>query len=202
MSRTAQPGALGPPVLQAVARAAAELTQAAGATVLAVRDDELVVLATAGPEPGRAVGERLERGDGALAYALAAGQSLAVSPARPRPGEGAPTAATDEPVATMCVPCLGTDGVIGALELRGTPMGEPFDVSAGRIAEALAVIAAAELEEDPGTRAVPSPSELAAELDRLSADDAPRYSAIASALAALLAAAERPLDPGAARGTG
>lgn len=191
----------GAPVLEAVARAAAELTRAAGAAVLAVRDDELVVLAAAGPEPGRTVGEHLERGDGALAYALAAGQTLAVSPAR-REGEGATRDANDEAAATICVPCLGADGVIGALELRGAPQGEPFGVSAGRVAEALAVIAAAELEENRGTAAVAAPGELAAELGRLAAEDALRYRAIASAVSALLAVAERPLDAGRARGGG
>jgi len=156
-------------VLNAIAQAAAELTDAGEAAVVAARGDEIVVVAVAGARAERTVGQRLTTGDDALSFALAGGQSLSVG-------------------SSTCVPCLGADGVLGALALRGGPAAGSFGVEATRTATLLAAIAAAHLEEGGGYRAsARTPSELGAELAELAASDTSRYDAIASALETLLA---------------
>jgi GAF domain-containing protein len=176
------------PVLSALARAAAELTEAAGAAVVAVRGEEIVVLASRGPDPQRAVGDRLGPGDQAVRFVLAGGQSMSLAPAAAAP-EGV---GTDDPRtaarASMCLPCIGEDGAIGALELHGRLGHGPFDVAATRVAALLADVACAELAVDRGgATAAPSPGELSAELVQLAARDRARYEAVALALGALLA---------------
>src|SRR3954454_13185552 len=110
------------PVLAALARAAVELTGAQGAAVLAVRGEDVVVLA----------GARLGSDDGAVRFVLAGGQPLSLVPAD---GKG------DAP-ATLCLPCLG---VVGALELHGRAGAGPFDAAATRAGALLADVVGAEL---------------------------------------------------------
>lgn len=179
------------PVLSAVARAAAELTEAGGAAVVAVRGEEIVVLASRGPEPQRAVGDRLGPGDEAVRFVLAGGQSMSLAPATAATGAPGATGADDTGAAgraSMCLPCIGEDGAVGALELHGRPGHGPFDVAAVRVAALLADVVCAELLADRGgPSAAPSPSELSAELAQLATRDRTRYEAVALALGALLA---------------
>jgi hypothetical protein len=158
-------------VLEAVVHGAAEATGAAGVALVALRDEELRVLAIGGDRDGRAPGEVVVPGDGPLGYVLASGQPLSLSPG------------ADE--ATLCVPCLGPEGVLGALELRGA---QPFTPEASRLAALFADVAAAALQESGlATESGPSPAELAAELARLAEADPARYAAMASVIGALLA---------------
>jgi GAF domain-containing protein len=189
------------PVLAAVARAATELTGARGAVVVAVRDRGALVLATAGPEPGRAVGEqldptrivgdRLEAGNDTLSFVLASGQALSIVLADgDDQGDLATRGHAASGAASLCVPCVAAEGVVGALELIGGSGSGSFDVAATRVAELLAEIATAALAEDGGTPATaPAPDELAAELTALAAIDQTRYRAVARALESLLAGA-------------
>src|SRR3954454_21785003 len=156
------------PVLAALARAAVELTGAEGAAVLAVRGEDVVVLA----------GARLGSDDGAVRFVLAGGQPLSLVPAD---GRG------DAP-ATLCLPCLGGDAVVGALELHGRAGAGPFDAAATRVGALLVDVVGAELTvERRGSAGTPSPAQLGAELAELAARDRVRYDAIAQGLGALLA---------------
>jgi GAF domain-containing protein len=177
------------PVLSALARAATELTDASEATVVALRGQRVIVVAAAGREPRRRVGEHLAAGDDTLSFVLACGQSLSVVQTDgDRQGDAtAPPQATARP-ASLCVPCVGAGGVVGALELSGRPQSGPFDVAATRVAELLAEIATAALAEDRASPSTaPTPEELASELAQLAAIDEARYRAIAWALESLLA---------------
>jgi hypothetical protein len=177
------------PVLDAVARAACELTGAAYVAIVGVRGEEAVVLAVAGAEPQRTAGDVLRPGDDALAFVLACGQALSLAP------PPAATAAGGAPgvVPAMCIPCLGPEGVTGALELRGRSGAGTFDPVATRAAAVLAEIVTAELERAPdadgadGRRPPAAPAELAAALAALARRDRERYARLARALDALLA---------------
>lgn len=177
------------PVLSAVARAATELTDASEATVVAVRGQRVMVVAVAGLAPRRQVGEYLEPGDDTLSFVLACGQSLSVVPTDgDRRDDAAARLPAASSAASLCVPCVGADGVVGAVELSGRSQSGPFDVAATRVAELLSEIATAALAQDRvSLSAGPTPDELASELAQLAAIDEPRYRAIAWALEALLA---------------
>jgi hypothetical protein len=177
-----------PRVLTTIAQAAAELTAASSVAVVVGRGQEVVVVAVEGAEPQRTVGDRLGAGDDTLSFVLAGGQSMSVAPA-PGAGHGAPDLGTPAQAsrASMCVPCMADDAVIGALELRGPAGGAPFGIDAVRVATLLADVVTAELLAERGSRAsVPAPGELGAELAQLAARDSARYEAIASVVEALL----------------
>jgi hypothetical protein len=173
-------------VLDAIIRAAAQLTEASAAVVAAREGDEIVVVAVAGADPRRFVGQRLVPGDDALAYVLAGGQAMSLIAERPQAALPAADPAARE--TTMCLPCIGAEGAVGALELRRDV--EPFAARETRVAELLADVVAAELESRSDTRGdVPTPDELSAELRQLAAGDPSRYTAVAWALEALLSGA-------------
>jgi hypothetical protein len=177
----AQPG-----LLHAIAQGAAEATGAASVTLVGRRDDELRVLAAGGDDPAHAVGDEVPPGNESLGFVLASGQTLALGPRLEPSSESKGVHRT--PSATLCVPCLGTEGVLGALELLGRPGVTSFEPEATRLATVFAEIAAAALLAGGlGVEAGPSHGELAAELARLQDTDPARYAAIASVLGALLA---------------
>lgn len=173
--------------LQVLTQATAELTGAAEAAVVAVLEDEVVVVAVAGTEPLRCVGEHLRAGDDTLAFVVACGQSLSVIP----PPVRDPAAGATSGRASMCLPCYGEEGVVGGLELRGHAGAGPFTPHAVRAAALLVDVVTAELEDAARTGSMrtmaPSPRQLGAELVELAAADTARYGAVAWALEALLA---------------
>jgi GAF domain-containing protein len=159
------------PVLSAIARAAAELTEASGSAVVALQGSARVVVAVGGSDPTRAIGDRPAPED-SLSFVTAGGQSISLAEAHG---------------ASLCVPCAGANGVVGALELRRGAGAGPFSLEAARVAALLADVLTAELEQGRDGRGnAPTPSELAGELAQLAATDRLRYEAIAWALAALL----------------
>ena len=165
----------GPELFQAIARGAADAAEAAGASIVGARGDEVYVVAVAGADPRRSAGDAVPPDDQSLGFVLASGQTLSLGPK-----DGSPS--------LLCVPCLGAEGVLGALELRAAPGIGSFSPQANRLATLFAEIAAAALvagglEMDTG----PSPAELAAELARLAEADPGRYAAIAAVVGALLA---------------
>jgi GAF domain-containing protein len=173
-------------VFDAIARAAVEATDAAAVAVIARRGEDLRVVATAGADGIRAVGDQVAPGEESVGFVLASGQTLSLGPQSNRP-EGAGRVHR-APGAVLSVPCLGGGGVLGLIEVRGGPGIEPFSPEATRVATLFAEIAAAMLEESgERTEAVPPPAELGAELARLADDEPARYSAIASVIGALLA---------------
>jgi GAF domain-containing protein len=91
------------------------------------------------------------------------------------------------PGAVLSVPCLGAEGVLGLIEVRGGPSLEPFSPDATRMATLFAELAAAALEEaGDGAESAPPAAELGAELSRLAEADPDRYRAVASVIGALL----------------
>ena len=157
-----------------IARGAAEATGAAAATVVTREDEDLRVLAAEGD--GAAGADAIPE-DSSLGYVLASGQALSL--ARPDGGGLA---------ATLCVPCLGAAGVLGALELRGSADTDSVTPEAGRLAALFADIAAAALEAgNLGAEPQASPEELGAELAQLAEADPARYASVASVVGALLA---------------
>jgi len=168
-------------VYAAIARGAAEATGAATAIVVGRHGEDVHVLAVEGEAQGRAVGEDVMAGESSLGFVLASGQALSL--ARREAPEGG-----DASDASLCVPCLGTVGVLGALELRGRPDADSFTPEAGRLAALFADVAAASLAAgDLGAEPGPSPAELGAELAQLAEADPARYGAVASVIGALLA---------------
>jgi|GraSoiStandDraft_5_1057265.scaffolds.fasta_scaffold24232_3 hypothetical protein len=173
-------------IFSAIAEGAAEATAAASAAVLAQLGEELRVIAVAGAaDPERVPGSSVTPGD-SLGFALASGQTLSVGPQLGEPPEHG--GVHRAPAATLTVPCLGTEGVLGAIELRAPAGAGTFPPEASRTAALFAEIAAAVLGEGGAHgSSAPTPAELGAELSGLADADPVRYEAIAAAVGALLA---------------
>jgi GAF domain-containing protein len=171
-------------VFDAIARGAAEATGALGVAVIGRRGEELRVLGVAGTESVRGVGEAVAPSEQSVGFVLASGQTLSLGPQADTRSESA--GVHRAPGAILSVPCLGGEGVLGVVEVRGAPGLEPFSPEATRVATLFAEIAAAALEEAGGADEAPAPAELGAELARLAEADPNRYGAIAAAVGALL----------------
>jgi len=173
-------------VFDAIARGTAEATGAASVAVIGRHDEDLRVVAAAGPEAGRKVGDEVAPGEESVGFVLASGQTLSLGPQTEKPGGAGMVHRA--PGAVLSVPCLGGEGVLGLVEVRGHPGIEPFPPDATRVTTLFAEVAAAMLEEaGDGADSTPGAAELGAELGRLADADPARYSAIASVIGALLA---------------
>ena len=172
-------------VFTAIAFGAAEATGAASAALIRQDDDEeLRVVAVAGSQPAHAPGDVLD-GTESLGFTLASGQPLSIGPRREKLGEGGRWRTHP---AALSVPCLGAEGVLGALELRAVAGAPAFPPEAARTASLFAEVAGAALgEAGLGAATAPRPEELGAELARLAEADPARYAAIASVVGTLLA---------------
>jgi hypothetical protein len=172
-------------VFDTIARAATEATGAASVAVIGRQGDDLRVVGAAGAEGGRAVGQAVAPGEESVGFVLASGQTLSLGPQEKPGGSGMVHRA---PGAVLSIPCLGAEGVLGLVEVRGQPGIEPFSPDATRIATLFAEIAAAVMQDTgDGTQSTPGAAELGAELARLADADPARYAAIASVIGALLA---------------
>lgn len=173
-------------LFDAIARGAAEATGAASVAIVARGGDELRVVGAAGADGARTVGDAVAPGEESIGFVVASGQTLSLG-AQPEKADSAGVMHR-APGALLSVPCLGAEGVLGVVEIRGRPGLEPFSPDATRIATLLAEIAAAALEAGgDGPENAPAAAELGAELARLAEADPKRYSAIASVIGALLA---------------
>ena len=173
-------------VFEAIARGAVEATGAASVAVIARHDEDLKVVGSAGAEGKRSVGEEVAQDEESVGFVLASGQTLSLGPQTEKPGGAGMVHRA--PGAVLSVPCLGGEGVLGLIEVRGHPGIQPFAPEATRIATLFAEIAAAMLEESSdGAQETPGAAELGAELGRLADADPARYAAIASVIGALLA---------------
>jgi len=173
-------------VFEAVARGAAEATGAASVAVIGRQGEDLHVVGVAGTDSARRVGDEVAPGEESVGFVLASGQTLSLGPQAEKPGGAGMVHRS--PGAILSVPCLGGDGILGVVEVRGRPGVQPFSPEATRAATLFAEIAAAMLEEaGDGAEATPGAAELGAELARLADADPTRYSAIASVIGALLA---------------
>jgi GAF domain-containing protein len=180
------PPVTGARVFDAIARGTAEATGAAAVAVIARHDEDLRVVGAAGTDGVRTVGDDVAPGDESVGFVLASGQTLSLGPQTEKPGGSGMVHRT--PGAILSVPCLGGEGVLGLIEVRGQPGLQPFPPEATRMATLFAEIAAAMLEEaGDGAQETPGAAELGAELGRLADADPARYAAIASVIGALLA---------------
>jgi hypothetical protein len=172
-------------VFDAISRCAAEAVGAAGVALVGRDGDELRVLAVTGEETGRSVGETVSGSDQSIGFAIASAQTISLGPQSPSSESGGVHRA---PSASLTVPCLAAEGVMGAIEIRAAPGSGSFSPEAGRIAALFADIAGAALQEpDSGTLSVATAPELAGELTRLAEADPARYAVISSVIGALLA---------------
>ena len=173
-------------VFDAIARGAAEATGAAAVAVIGRQGEDLRVVGIGGEEAPRSVGDEVSPAEESVGFVLASGQTLSLGPQTEKPGGAGMVHRA--PGAVLSVPCLGGEGVLGVIEVRGRPGLEPFPPEATRVATLFAEIAAAMLEEaGDGAQETPNAAELGAELGRLADADPARYSAIASVIGALLA---------------
>ena len=173
-------------VFDAIARGAAEATGAASVAVIGRQGEDLHVVGVAGADSTRTVGDEVAPGEESIGFVLASGQTLSLGPKAEKPGGAGMVHRS--PGAVLSVPCLGGEGVLGLIEVRGHPGVEPFAPDATRVATLFAEIAAAMLEEaGDGAQETPGAAELGAELGRLADADPARYAAIASVIGALLA---------------
>jgi GAF domain-containing protein len=173
-------------VLMSITRAAVDATGATLGWLVALDGDGLRVVAAAGADvPVDLVDTRVAAG-GAAALVLASGQPMAVVPRSndEQFSRGVPAAIGVTPTSVLCVPC-GEDQVMGALEVINKAGGGSFSFDDVEIATLLAGIAGAALSSDARARTVPSPRELANDLEVLAAQDPSRYATIAGVLGAL-----------------
>lgn len=178
------------PVLAAVLRAAASATNATAGWLLAVRGEELEIVAVAGDVDAAFVGSRVAGASGTAGYVIGSGQPLALSSGRddPRLGEGVAAAVGRRPSSVVCVPCEDDGEVAGALELVDKAGGGSFSFDDVELTTLLASIAAVALTSGSDQRqAVPAPEALSGELRALAAADPRRYATTATLVASLLA---------------
>ena len=173
------------PTFDALIMAAVDATAAAQGWLLTVDDEHFVVAAAAGgDQPGSRVGRRVEIA-GTAGLALNSGQAAAIQPSgADRSNEGA-GGVDGTPASIMAVPC-GEEEVLGVIELVGKAGGGPFSFDDVELVSLLARVGGGALAETEGERAVPSPTELAGELERLAATDARGYAALAHMIQAVL----------------
>ncbi|MEE8603326.1 GAF domain-containing protein [Euzebya tangerina] len=177
------------PILSAILTAATEATGATSGLLLSTEDRLMRVVATAGAVPADILGEPISAGEGVAGYVAASGQSLVLSAdsADPRLGEGTASLIGHNPTSVLAVAIQGTARTLGVIELLDARSGA-FSVDDTERATSHAAIAAAALTDERlgGTRDVPEPAELAAELRRLASTDPARYATVAAILEALV----------------
>ena len=128
-----------PRLHQAIVDVAVEALDGSAVTLFARRGEDVEVLAAGGVDATLA-----DRGaDGQLKYVLATGQLLSLGAS---PGDARPL---------LCVPCVGAEEILGALEIRGPAEHGPFSPEATRLASLVADLAGGGLESDH----TPAPSE-------------------------------------------
>lgn len=177
------------PVLQALLRAAMDMTGAACGFVLRAEGDVLRVAAAVGDGTAGVVGRELAAGEGLAGYVVESQQPIALRPSGDDPRLGGDVAGllAAQPSSVLCVPCATDDDLVGALELLDSAAGQ-FTLDDVEFATALADIAGAALTSGHDALAhVVSPDDLAGELERLSVVDPERYATVATVVAALLA---------------
>jgi GAF domain-containing protein len=175
-------------VLDAIVRAAVEATGATRGWLVATDGAILRVVAAAGGErPGDLVGAEIAAGVGTAGLVIAGGQPMAVAlrESDEQFAQGVIAVAGASPKSILSVPC-GDDEIVGALELIDKRGARNFAFDDVEIATMLADIAAAAIVVAIGGVAPPSPAQLAAELDRIAADEPARYGVVAKLISALL----------------
>jgi GAF domain-containing protein len=178
--------------LQAVVSSAVDATGAAQGWLFALDGGELVVAAAAsGGQVGTpdVVDRRFPVGTGTASFVVQSGQPVALQP-------GAGGSSGDElgaqllgrqPLAVLATPALADDRVVGALQVVDKFGGGAFSFDDVEIVGLLGGIAGAALSESgAASLQLPSPAQLAGELERLAHTDPARYATVAGVVEVLL----------------
>ncbi len=175
------------PTLDAIVTAAVDVTAATVGWLLMIDDDELLVVAAAGGEsPQLRVGRRIPV-TGTAGFVISSEQPAAIDTPPSDTSNAGAGGLDGNPAGVLAAPC-GNDDVIGVLEVARPEGSSPFTVDDIEEVTLLARVAGAALEEiEDRVAEVPSPAELARELERLATTDAPRYAAVARMIEAVLA---------------
>lgn len=176
------------PVLDAIVATAVDVTAASVGWLLKADDetDALVVVAAAGGEsPHARVGTRVQL-SGVAGLVISSEQPAAIdTPPSDTSNVGA-GGLDGNPAGVLAAPC-GDDEVVGVLEVARPEGSGPFTVDDVEEVTLLARIAGAALDElDEATATVPSPAELARDLEGLAAREPTRYAAVARMIEAVL----------------
>jgi GAF domain-containing protein len=178
------------PLLVALADCAVHVTGALRGWIVVREDERLTVVAGAGAGASALVGRELDGETEAetVRFVVASAQPFAMAPHpdESRGPAGLAGLVGDGPAPLVCVPCIGRDAVIGALEMSRPAGADGFAPDDVALATALAHVAAVALGQQGGGAAAATPKELAEELAQLQASDSERYSHIAAAVSALL----------------
>jgi GAF domain-containing protein len=176
------------PVFQALVDTVAEGTDALVAWMVARDGGRLRVVAAVGEATHGLIGQSVGEGDGIAGYVVASGQPLALtgSSRDPRLAEGVASLIGRRPGTVLCVPCLGAESVVGAIEAVDKRGSGAFTFDDVELAGLLARIGGAALADTSNDRAVRSPAELARDLERLAAAEPARYAVVAEVLESLL----------------
>ncbi|HLY82131.1 MAG TPA: GAF domain-containing protein [Acidimicrobiales bacterium] len=174
------------PTLQALLAAAVGATSATEGWVVTEDDGRLTVQAAVGASSPALVARPGVAAGGTAGFVLATGQPLALTlrPDDPRGAEGIPSLLGLRPTTVVAVPCGTDDGVVGVIELIDKAEGA-FTFDDLELVTLLAGVAAAALTAS-GSVSVPSPAELAGDLERLAAADPVHYAAVATTVTALM----------------
>ena len=176
-----------PAVLQVLVDTVAEGTDAPAAWLVARDGQRLRVVAAVGEGTRALVGQSVAEGEGVAGYVVASGQPLALTAQTgdPRLGEGIAALSGRQPTTVLCVPCVGDETVMGAIEAVDKRSGA-FTFDDVELATLLARIGGAALTDATAARIAPDPAELTRELERLAATDPGRYVVVAGVIDALL----------------
>ena len=155
--------------------------------LLVHEDDDLRVVAAAGDQPGTLIGLTTPAGEGSAGFVVASGQPLALTGhGDERLRQGMAARIGRELSSVLSVPCVSNATVVGALELADKEGGEAFSFDDVELVTLLAGIAGVVMAQVTQRPDVPSPRDLAGELERLAAADPERYGAVAPVISALL----------------
>lgn len=174
-------------VLDSLLQSASSATGAAHGWILGVRDDELVVLAATGTAATTLVGQSVAASAGTAGWVLSTGQPAALQPRASDAfaTEGVAALAGIGITTVLSIPCGGTDGIVGVIELVDKADGR-FGFEDVELLTLLADVAAAGIEAGETEAPLPSPDQLAAGLRRIHDVDLVRYAHLARVVDELL----------------
>lgn len=138
---------------------------------------------TSSSPPGARIGRRLPIA-GTTGYVINSGQPAAIQPSSSDTSNEGVAGLDGSPSSILPAPCDDED-VMGVIELVNK-RGEAFNFDDVEIVSLLARVAGGALSELGAQAAVPTPAELARELENLARLDASRYAALARMIQAVL----------------
>lgn len=177
------------PVLLALTEAAVSGTGGSDGWLLALRGEQLEVVAASGALAASIMATTVPADAGTAGFVVGSGQPIAIAPQADHPWATSGIAAVlgRRPGSVLSVPCDSETGVQGALEVVDKYGGGMFTFDDVELATLLAGVAGAALRSRAaGAIRAPEPGELAGDLRHLAENDPSRYEAVATMLAALI----------------